>query len=348
MSEAILVNPRSWLASSSAGSEIIFSSRIRLARNFEKFPFPWRASSFQRDSILKKIAKAHKLIDGLDDSVFISLYELNSIDKQFLLERHLISKEHLTNLRGKAVIITADERISIMINEEDHLRIQVINSGLNLTDCWQICNNLDDQLSGIFPFAFLPDIGYLTSCPTNVGTGLRASCMVHLPALVLTKRINKVLDMVIKNSFNTRGLFGEGTQALGDFFQISNHVSLGLSEEEIISNLIGMIEHVREVELDARYSLLEKKRLILEDNIWRSLGILQNCRLISYKEALSHLSLVALGVDLKIVEGLSKRIIDNLFIGLQPAHLQKLEEKLLDENQRDYIRACILRDSLKI
>ena len=284
--------------------------------------------------------------------LFRSMNELNPLYSQLLLERHLIGQEHISSDKGKGLIISRNEEVSIMINEEDHLRMQVIAPGFDLKKCLQLLNEIDNDFSKMLSFSFLPDWGYLTACPTNVGTAMRASCMLHLPALILTKRINKILELLARISFTTRGLFGEGTQALGDFFQISNQISLGLSEEELIDNLVGVVNQVKAQEMDARDTLLKKYKASLEDSVWRALGILRNCRLINSKEALSHLSILSLGLDLGIInsdtlqnkEG--HQLISNLFIMIQPAHLQKIEGKSLKEKDRDYIRASILRERL--
>jgi protein arginine kinase len=346
MFEEFLNNKDTWLSGKGPFSEIIFSSRIRLARNLADYPFPLRASKLQKEGILKKVEQTFFDAPALKNTNFLRMQDVADIDRQFLLERHLISQEHTLNLDGKGLIISPDERISLMINEEDHLRMQVIHSGFDLKECWDIIDNIDNQMQRLIDFSFLPNLGFLTSCPTNVGTALRASCMLHLPALVFTKRINKILELIAKISFVTRGFFGEGTQALGDFFQISNQVSLGLSGPEVIDNLSGVVNQVKEQEIDARNLLLRKSKLNVEDNVWRSLGILRNCRLISSKEALSHLSILSLGLDLGIIDNISREILNSLFIEIQPAHLQKIESRILKEEERDYIRAQILREKL--
>jgi protein arginine kinase len=346
MFEEFLTNKNSWLNGTGPSADIIFSSRIRLARNLNEFPFPSRAIPKQREDILKRLHEVLHKIKVLKKAVFILMEDLTDLDRQFLLERHLVSQEHIVSLKGKGLIVTTQENVSLMINEEDHLRIQVMASGFNLKLCWEIINEIDNDLSKMLNFAFSPSLGYLTSCPTNVGTALRSSCMLHLPALVLTKRLNKVLELLAKISFTTRGLFGEGTQALGDFFQISNQVSLGLSEIELIDNLCGVVNQVKEQEVDARSLLFKKHRLNLEDNVCRSLGILKNSRLISSKEALSHLSMLSLGLDLGIINNIKREEINSLFIIIQPAHLQKIESRVLKEEERDYIRAQVLREKL--
>ncbi|MFA6281330.1 MAG: protein arginine kinase [Candidatus Omnitrophota bacterium] len=346
MFEDFLNNSDTWLNGKGPFSEIIFSSRVRLARNLDDYSFPLKATKLQREEILKKIEQTCLGVSVLKNTNFLRMREVSELDRQFLLERHLISQEHTVNLEGKGLVISSDEKISLMINEEDHLRMQVIFSGFDLKKCWELANEIDNEIHKVIDFSFLPNLGFLTACPTNAGTGLRASCMLHLPALVFTKRINKILELLVKISFVTRGFFGEGTQALGDFFQISNQVSLGVSEEEVIDNLFGVVNQVKEQEIDARNSLLKKQKLNLEDNVWRSIGILRNCRLISSKEALSHLSVLSLGLDLGIINDVSRELINSLFIIIQPAHLQKIEARILNEDERDYIRAQILREKL--
>lgn len=354
MFEYFLNNKDGWLNGKGPEAEIVFSSRIRLARNIAGLPFPSRANNAQKKEVLDKVKEVHTQVKRLKNTTFVNMAELSALDSQFLLERHLISQEHAVLSKEKGLIVSGDEKISIMINEEDHLRSQVILSGFDLKKCWQVLEGIDSDLEKKISFSFLSDLGYLTSCPTNVGTALRASCMMHLPALALTKRINKILELLTRISFTTRGLFGEGTQALGNFFQISNQVSLGLSEEELIDNLIGVVNQVKTQEIDARNTLLKKHKMSLEDSVWRALGILRNSRLISSREALSHLSILCLGLDLGIIrntdlpsKGEAREVINSLFIIIQPAHLQKIESKSLKERERDYIRAEILRKKLK-
>ncbi|MCM8831896.1 MAG: protein arginine kinase, partial [Candidatus Omnitrophica bacterium] len=328
MFDDFLLNKKSWHNTESHLPTIIFSSRLRLARNLVDMPFPWKATIAQKEAICKKVEENYKKIPFLKDSLFVRMEEVSELDREFLLERHLVSREFLTSLKGKALIVSLDERISIMINEEDHFRIQFIMEGLELKKCWQILNEIDNQLNKIFSFAFDPQLGYLTVCPTNVGTALRTSCMVHIPALVLTKRINKILEFIAKISFTARGFYGEGTQALGNFFQISNQGSLGFSEEELIENLTSVVNQIKDQELNAREILFKKHRLSLEDNIWRAFGLLRYARLINSKEALTHLSMLSLGIDLGIIKNLKRQIINELFAIIQPAHLQKIENKI--------------------
>ncbi|MCM8786899.1 MAG: protein arginine kinase [Candidatus Omnitrophica bacterium] len=346
MFDDFLSNKNSWHNTEGPLSRIIFSSRLRLARNLADVPFPWKATTAQKEAICKKIEENYRKIPILKDSFFVRMEDVAELDREFLLERHLLSREFLTSLKGKALIVSSDERISIMINEEDHFRIQFITAGFELKKCWQILNEIDTQLSKIFSFAFDQQIGYLTACPTNVGTALRTSCMLHIPALVLTKRINKMLEFMAKISFTARGFFGEGTQALGNFFQISNQGSLGFSEEELIENISSVVNQIKDQELEARDILLKKHRISLEDNVWRAFGMLRHARLMNSKEALAHLSMLSLGIDLDIIKNLERQTINELFTIIQPAHLQKIENKILKEEERDYIRAKILREKL--
>ena len=338
------LNEKIW-PDSHGGTGVVISSRLRLARNLEDFPFPSKADSFQQKKILEGIKSVYSEIGPLRGSVFVDMSDVDSIDKYILLERHLISQEHLKG-EHKAVIISKDEVISIMINEEDHLRIQVIKGGFNFDEAYRIINKVDDDFSRHYRLAFSEDLGYLTSCPTNTGTGLRISSMLHLPGLILTKRINKVLELLAKLSHTARGLFGEGTQAMGNFFQISNQVSLGFKEDELKDNLINIIRQIEDQELSARDFLLKKHKHSLEDNIWRSWGMLTHCRLINSGEAFSHLSMLRLGVDLGIINSTTREEIKDLFVIIQPGHLQKAEGKILNEKERDFVRAEILRKRL--
>jgi protein arginine kinase len=248
----------------------------------------------------------------------------------------------------KAVAIDDEEIISIMINEEDHIRCQVMQSGFNLFEAWNIINKIDDSLAREISFSFSVDWGYLTACPTNVGTGMRGSVMLHLPALVMTRQIDRVLAAIAKLSFTTRGLYGEGTQAAGNFFQVSNQVSLGHSEDDIISNINGLIRQIIDQENQARELMLSNNRAILEDRIYRAFGILKSAHIITSQETIELLSMVRLGSDLGLIKDINRRAINELFIITQPAHLQKIESKKLSSPERDLKRAQIIRSRLKI
>ncbi|MDP2943541.1 MAG: ATP--guanido phosphotransferase, partial [Candidatus Omnitrophota bacterium] len=261
-----------WLKGSGPNADIVMSSRIRLARNLAKYPFPHWAKPAQLEGVLSDFEKAYKDIDYFQGALYLRMKELSSIDKQMLLERHLISREHIMSPEYKSVLISDREIISIMVNEEDHLRIQVLQSGFNIQDTWQLANKIDDELDKKLDYAYSTDLGYYTCCPTNVGTGMRASCMAHLPCLVMTKQINQLLNAISKLGLTARGFFGEGTEAYGNFFQISNQVTLGHSEEEIIDNLERLIRQVIDYENAARKSLLANQKQLLDDKISRAVG----------------------------------------------------------------------------
>lgn len=335
-----------WLKGIGPNSNIVMSSRIRLARNIANLPFPSRASRKGVVEILDMVRETLKEIDYLKGSGFLKMNELDNVDRQFLVERHLMSHEHAMNTEGKGLIISPKEVLSIMINEEDHLRIQVLQSGFNLKETWGIINTIDDAISQKLEYAFSPEWGFLTACPTNTGTAMRGSIMLHLPALVMTKQINKVLAAISKLSFASRGFYGEGTQAAGNFFQISNQVSLGHSEEDLIQNINGLIRQVIEQEEQARQALLVQNKALLKDKIWRSYGVLKNAHIVSSQETVELLSMVRLGIDADIIKDTDRTTINELFIMSQPAHLQKIEGKKLTASERDIKRASLIREKM--
>lgn len=344
----LLNHTSEWLKGTGPNSNIVISSRIRLARNLDKLAFPHWANKKQSEEALKSIAEAIAKVNYLKNTATFRLTDLDSVDKQFLIERHLMSYEHAQKTNSKAVVIDSEEIVAIMINEEDHIRCQVMQSGFNLFECYNIINRIDDGLSKELSFAYLLDWGYLTACPTNTGTGMRGSVMLHLPALVMTRQIDRVLAAISKLSFTTRGLYGEGTQATGNFFQISNQVSLGHSEDELINNINNLIRQIIDQENQARETMFSRNKGILEDRIHRSFGILKSAHIISSQETTELLSMVRLGLDLGMLKDIDRRSINELFIITQPAHLQKIEGKKLSTQERDIKRAEIIRSRLKI
>ncbi len=344
----LLNHSSEWLKASGPNSDIVISSRIRLARNLEALSFPHWANKKQGEDLLAKVKEAVLKNDYLKKATVFELAKMDSIDKQFLVERHLMSLDHAQKTNSKAVVIDEEEIVSIMINEEDHIRMQVMQSGFNLYEAWNIINRIDDSLANQLNFAFLPDWGYLTACPTNAGTGMRGSVMLHLPALVMSRSIDRVLAAIAKLSFTTRGLYGEGTQAMGNFFQISNQISLGPSETEIIESINGLIRQIIEQENQARDALSSKNRPMLEDRVNRSLGILKSAHISTSQETIELLSMVRLGCDMGIIKDIDQRRINELFIITQPAHLQKIEAKKLSSQERDEKRAQIIRSKLNI
>jgi len=346
--DSLLKHTSEWLKGTGPNSDIVISSRVRLARNLEKIPFPHWSGKLQGEKVLNTIAEAATRCDYLKNATFFKLAELDTIDKQFLVERHLMSLEHAQKTNHKGIAIDDEEVLAIMINEEDHIRLQVMQSGFNLYEAWNIINTIDDCLAKELSFAYSADWGYLTACPTNTGTGMRGSVMLHLPALVMTRQIDRVLAAIAKLSFTTRGLYGEGTQATGNLFQISNQVSLGRSENEMLEDINGIIRQIIEQEGQAREALLSKNKVMLEDRINRSLGILKNARIISSQETTELLSMVRLGADLGMIKDINRRNINELFIITQPAHLQKIENKKLSAGERDLKRAELIRAKLNL
>ncbi len=344
--EQLLNHTGEWLRGTGPSANIVMSSRIRLARNLASLPFPSRSTKKDLENTLESMEKAIKHVPFLKGATLFRMHDLDQVDRQMLVERHLMSHEHASNPDGKGLLVSSEEVVSIMINEEDHLRIQVMRSGLNLTEGWDIINAIDDAFSKEVKFAFLENWGYLTSCPTNTGTAMRGSVMMHLPALVMTKQINKVLAAISKLSFASRGFYGEGTQASGNFYQISNQVSLGHSELDIIQNINGLIRQVIEQEEQARQALLLQNRPMLEDKICRCWGLLKTARIISSQEAIELFSMVRLGVDMGILKDVNHKALNELFIVIQPAHLQKIEGKKLNAFERDTKRASVIRQKL--
>src|SRR5690349_6633558 len=329
-------------------SRIVLSSRVRLARNVKDWPFPGYAKKPDRVEALKSIRPAVETLPQMQGGYGDTMDNLTALDKQILVERHLISREHAAKNAGSGLAISKDETICVMINEEDHLRMQALKPGLQLKEAWQAIDQFDSALEKKLDYAFSKDLGYLTACPTNLGTGIRVSAMLHLPALVLTEQINKIVQAVNKLGLAVRGLYGEGTEALGNVFQVSNQMTLGESENEIVERLTKVLAQLIEHEENARGSLLEEKQKVLFNHIGRAYGILANAHSISSKETMNLLSLMRLGVDLGLFPGTEKALVDELFIITQPAHLQKRYSEKLSAEERDLLRSDMLRERLRV
>ena len=336
-----------WLRGTGPESDIVVSSRIRLARNLSSFPFTNRASALQRAEIDQLLRDKVDKLDLDQRLEYVHLPGLPPLDRQLLVERQLISRE-LANAEGpRGVAVAPSETVSVMINEEDHLRLQVIRSGFTLDECWQDIDRLDDALEQRVHYAFSEEFGYLTACPTNVGTGMRASVMLHLPALVLTKQIEKVFRALQKIHLAVRGLYGEGSRASGDFYQISNQVTLGKSETTILTEIREVIPQIIAYERQARSTLTRESRELLHDKVRRSLGTLQNAMMITSEETMDLLSNVRLGINLGLLEDITIPTVNELFIHTQSAHLQKLMGSSLDTEERNSARARYLRTKLR-
>lgn len=336
-----------WIKHEGPQHHIVISSRVRLARNLEHRPFPGWAKKTERLKILGEIKEPVDQLDEMGDAFSENLQDLTLLEKQVLVERHLISREHAAKGAGSAVVMNPAQTLSIMINEEDHLRMQSIRSGLQLMEAFDALDQVDTRLEEQLDFAFDPRLGFLTACPTNVGTGMRGSAMLHLPALMLADQMNQIIQSVNKIGFAVRGLYGEGTEAMGNLFQVSNQTTLGEKESEILERLTKIIHTIIEHEENARQVLLEKKLNVLRDQVGRAYGILTHSWSISSKEALNLLSLMRLGVDLEFFPRDNRRPVDELLMDTQPAHLQINSRSKLSADRRDALRAEIIRNKLK-
>lgn len=337
-----------WMESSSPENKIVISSRVRLARNLRNYLFPSLITETEVEHLINDVNEIIKK-DDIKKSSNMNLFlmkDINEFQKKALVEKHLISLNLANESRNAAVIVSDDESISIMIGEEDHIRIQCIFPGLQIYEAGLLANRIDDNIEKHIDYAFDERYGYLTSCPTNVGTAIRASVMVHLPALVLTKQINRIISAVTQFGLIVRGIYGEGSKPIGNIFQISNQITLGKNEREIIDNLHNVIYQIIELEKQARINLIKRSRLKIEDKIGRSLGILSNAKIMNSKEAATRLSDLRLGIDLKMIDELSSTVINELSILIQPGYLQYMANKTLSIEERDTLRATIIREKL--
>src|SRR6266478_6425249 len=326
---------------------IVLSSRVRLARNLKGLAFPGWAKKAERVKALDQIRPAVESLAQMSDAFSESMDNLTALDKQILVERHLISREHAAKSAGSGLVLNREESLCVMINEEDHLRMQALRPGLQLKQAWSAIDQVDSKLEKKLDYAFNPDLGYLTACPTNLGTGIRVSAMLHLPGLVLAEQINQIIQAVNKLGLAVRGLYGEGTEALGNVFQVSNQMTLGEAESDIVERLNKVLAQIIEHEENARLMLLEKKPKSVYNHIGRAYGILANAHSISSKETMNLLSLMRLGVDLGLFPDLERWLVDELFIMTQPAHLQRRYTEKLGAEERDLLRADMLRERLR-
>ena len=335
-----------WLRGEGPEADIVISTRVRLARNLSQFPFLTRADEAARTEIERILSAQITRLAERKSLNYFDLTGLQRLDRQFLVERQLISRELSEGQGPRGVGFSTAENVSLMVNEEDHLRIQVLHSGLALESCWEEINQIDDLLEEQVSFAFSEQLGYLTACPTNCGTGIRVSVMLHLPALVQTKEIQKVFTALHKIGLAVRGLYGEGSQAMGDFYQISNQTTLGKSEEQLIKNLKDVIPNIIGYERRVRTALINENRQGLHDQVSRAYGILKSAQTITSEETMQHLSSLRMGINLGLIEDLAIPTVNELFIFTQPAHLQKLRHAALDSGERNIARAGYLRERL--
>ena len=345
MIESLIKNDRAELTQSTKkGAPVVLSTRVRLARNLSDIPFPERASSGQRSDVLAKCAEHLSDLKLMKNGSFFDVSELSDLEKQVMVERHLISRELCESEQGSGVIINKDQTCSVMINEEDHLRIQFLKTGFNLNSVWKQMDLFDSDLEKTLDVAYSAEFGFLTACPTNLGTGLRASVMMHLPGLVISDQMERVIRAVNQLGLTVRGLFGEGSDATGHVFQISNQQTLGEAEGEIINRLGNVLKTVIDHELNARFKYLEKNRAKLLDKIGRAFGVLQNVHFLSSNEAMNLLSLMRLAVDFNMLPEANRCDVDRLFIECQPGHIQYAAKEGIEPALRDIGRADKLRE----
>ena len=341
----------SWLDGSGQDHEIVLSTRVRLARNLQGYTFALRADADDRRSVLDQVRHALEASADLDNGVLWEMSDLETVERRILHERHVVSRELIGPDEGPAPVGTAlalgaSGPCGVMINEEDHLRIQSLHNGMELEAAWKQVSELDEALGSRLPYAFHHEFGFLTCCPTNVGTGLRASVLVHLPGLVLTKEINKVLQGIAQAGLTYRGLYGEGSEVVGNFFQISNQTTLGKSEMDLVDHLREISVQVVEYEKRARSVLLREAPSVLEDKVWRAYGILRHARSLSFDEMMNLLSGVRLGLTLKLLRTPRVRTLNEIMIFAQSAHLERRAGRTLDEGDADVYRASFVRERL--
>lgn len=347
MIDDLLKNPSAWLARD-PGTDVVLSSRVRLARNLRGVPFPTQARQDECMRICDDIRRACGKASRLTAPFFLDMGVLTPLDKTVLKERRLISQELAEKGEGSGLIVSSDEHTAIMVNEEDHLRLQGITTGDDLISVWRRIDAVDTQLESLVSYAVSPRLGYLTSCPSNVGTGLRASVMCHLPGLQLTGEVDAVVRGLNRIGLAVRGLFGEGSEACGNMYQVSNQKTLGQSEEHIMTFLQDVIREVVGHERNARARLMESRgtRTVVYDRIGRSFGILSNARVMSSGEMVELLSLLRLGVEFGIVSGVDVPTINDVLLTTQPGHLQKMSDQTLSPVERDELRGGIARQRL--
>lgn len=333
-----------WLGQLGPQQGVVLSSRIRLARNLEGYPFP---PACRPSSLSDVLALLVDRAEQLSDYTILDMYRVHPLQAQLLVERHLISPAFATSSQPRALVLSEDSRIALMLNEEDHLRLQCLVPGLQFEEAWKEACRVEDFLAQGLTFAFDEQFGYLTSCPSNVGTGLRASAMLHLPGLAWINALESIFHQVGQLGLTVRGLYGEGTQSAGHLVQVSNQVTLGPSEEEIIAKISAVCDQLIHYECSARRQLLNEQRLLLEDRCWRSLAILREARLLESNEAMQHISMLRLGVDLKLLPSLPMALLNEMLVRIRPAGLQMESGHELAPGERDVVRARMLREMLR-
>lgn len=336
-----------WMKKGNNNGDVVLTSRVRLARNLKGIPFPHKLADKDGRDVIKKVEDAFFIGKGLNEIYSTHhIWENDNIKNRVYLEKHLISPKLLKNGSKSGFIVDKDETVSLMMNEEDHIRLQCITGGLNLEEAYETAGRIDDLLEENLDYAFDEKLGYLTACPTNLGTGLRASAMLHLPALTMSNEMAGASNSLGQVGMMIRGLYGEGTKSYGNLYQISNQITLGISEDDIIRNLEAVVNQFVNQEKIAREGLIKNYKNEIEDKIFRSLGILRSAVLIDSKESLKCMSYVRMGIEMGIVKDVDKSVLNSLLIAIQPASLQDSVNSKLSEKERDFERAKLIREKL--
>jgi protein arginine kinase len=347
MFEEMARTPSGWLSGKGDESQVVLSTRVRLARNVAGCIFPAAADTRTKEKVIDYFESAISRSKRLSGGKLIRESELSKLDRDFLIERHLMSPNFMQEEGTRALFVTEDEKVSIMVNEEDHFRIQALAPGLNLADPFDVAGEYDNEIGGTLKFAYDPDFGFLTACPTNVGTGMRTSVLIHLPGMVITKEIDRIITKISKMGVVVRGFYGEGTDVLGNLFQISNQNTLGVSEEETMETIINVTRSIIEEEAHARDRLIDEASDQISDKIWRAYGILKYARVLTSEEVMNLLSAIRLGVAMGIADFIDIPLINEILLFSQPAHLQKYYSEEMPPEKRDAIRAEMVREKLR-
>lgn len=332
-----------WYKQKGPESDVVVSSRVRLARNLSQYPFPFKMDEKQQKEVIEKVVCAVKK----DNQRTYRVYDIKNMDlltKVSLVEKHLISRDMAQAQNFRALIVSEEQNVSLMVNEEDHIRLQCILPGMQISEAWKLCDAVDTIIEKDVDYAFDKNLGYLTSCPTNLGTGIRASAMLHLPALTMTGYVGRIFEACSKLGVAVRGLYGENSEASGDMFQISNQVTLGQNEQEIVKSIENIATQIISQERMLREELFKQNKTRFEDKIMRSYGIIKNARIMSSEEAMKLLSDVRLGVHMGIIKDVKPEMLNEMIVAIQPASLQKRYKTDMNPEQRDVIRAEVLRN----
>ena len=347
MFEDMAKSPAAWLSGEGSESTVVLSTRVRLARNIAGCRFPESADDDTRKRVINYFDSCLARSKVLGSGDYYKASDIDQLDQNFLIERHLISPAFLNGETFKALFIDPEARISIMVNEEDHLRIQALSSGMDPQGSYDLAMKYESEVGRYLEFDYDPDFGYLTACPTNAGTGMRASMLIHLPGLVLTREIDKVISHITRSGLVVRGFYGEGSDVLGNLFQVSNQNTLGITEEEILGQIERITREIIEKEASARKRLMDEAEDMIEDKIWRAYGILKNARVLTSDEVMNLLSAIRLGHAMRIIDFLNVALINDILLLSQPAHLQKYYGSEMDSNKRDFVRAQMVREKLR-